>query len=242
MRLVVGAAALAGAAAWLLARRHHRPAQGPDDELEPSMPHSAAPTDAADAVRREGVAVVTGAFDHDELEPLRRRVLALEPLKRQNRRKLRTELVHSPSEPVYAELAARPIIRELVALLLGPRHYLEKAGLIVAEPGAELQRWHMDTPHLFATREHLPPHSVSLFVPLCELTHANGPTEFELATHRKINLTRPRRRVPAVCKIGALVVYDVRVLHRGGANTSKVERPLVYMTFSRVWYRDTLNP
>ena len=36
--------------------------------------------------------------------------------------------------------------------LLGGKTYLEKAGLLVAHPGAEAQRWHMDTPHLFASR------------------------------------------------------------------------------------------
>mmetsp|Transcript_32482 Transcript_32482/g.107404 ORF Transcript_32482/g.107404 Transcript_32482/m.107404 type:complete len:270 (-) Transcript_32482:504-1313(-) len=43
----------------------------------------------------------------------------------------------------------------------------------------------MDTPHLFACREHLPPHSLSVFVPLCDLRPANGPTEFHLASHIK---------------------------------------------------------
>ena len=37
----------------------------------------------------------------------------------------------------------------MVRSLLGGRTYLEKAGVLVAHPGAEPQRWHMDTPHLF---------------------------------------------------------------------------------------------
>tara|TARA_B100000780_G_scaffold84578_1_gene57901 strand:+ start:292 stop:483 length:192 start_codon:yes stop_codon:yes gene_type:complete len=40
----------------------------------------------------------------------------------------------------------------VVRSLLGGRTYLEKAGVLVAHPGAEPQRWHMDTPHLFASR------------------------------------------------------------------------------------------
>ena len=40
--------------------------------------------------------------------------------------------------------------------LLGGKTYLEKAGLLVAHPGAEAQRWHMDTPHLFASRRATP--------------------------------------------------------------------------------------
>ena len=31
-------------------------------------------------------------------------------------------------------------------------------------------------------------------------------------------------------------------MHRGGPNRSTAERPVIYLTFSRVWYRDTLNP
>ena len=97
-------------------------------------------------------------------------------------------------------------------------------------------------PPLLARRAHLPPHSVSVFVPLVDLTPANGPTEFQLGTHIKANLVQPRRRCSAACAAGDLVVYDTRVMHRGGANASEADRPMVYLTFSRVWYRDTLNP
>jgi len=131
----------------------------------------------------------------------------------------------------------------IVRALLGSKTYLEKAGLILSHPGAEAQRWHMDNPHLYAIPTHLPPHSLTVFVALCELTAANGPTEFHLATHVKAHLAAPRKRHAAArCAAGSLVVYDTRILHRGGANASGAERPLVYMTFSRVWFRDTVNP
>ena len=222
--------------------------------------------------------------------------------------------------------------------------------MLVAHPGAEAQRWHMDTPHLFAsrraahparrpcgcmrsiaaaphtpdprhslrlsmrltptttpTRQHLPPHSVSVFIPLCALTASNGPTEFQLSTHIKANLTRPPTHADARCPLGSVAIYDIRVMHRGGAhpchmahpcreqagseaplsagarrslplappasigrsgtrywrkgalwpghaarsplllpttgaNRSDADRPMVYLTFSRNWYRDVLNP
>ena len=126
--------------------------------------------------------------------------------------------------------------------LLGGKTYLEKAGMLVAHPGAEAQRWHMDTPHLFTVGQHLPPHSLSVFVPLVDLVAANGPTEFQLSTHVKANLVAPQRHALACCPAGSLVVYDVRIMHRGGPNESSGDRPMVYLTFSRVWYRDTLNP
>lgn len=79
---------------------------------------------------------------------------------------------------------------------------------------------------------------------------------------------RARYRCAAVCAAGDLVIYDTRVMHRGGPNGSDADRhvitpsrrapqsplncaenrsvisgrPMVYLTFSRVWYRDTLNP
>jgi ectoine hydroxylase-related dioxygenase (phytanoyl-CoA dioxygenase family) len=81
-----------------------------------------------------------------------------------------------------------------------------------------------------------------VFVPLVDLHEANGPTEFHLGTHVKANLVLPQRHTSARCGAGAVVLYDTRIMHRGGANRAEAERPIVYLTFSRVWYRDTLNP
>ena len=194
-------------------------------------------------VRAEGVCVVSRLFAPSELAPLRAAIDALEPRKLQNRRAHRWEHVHDPDAAVFQELAARPEIAAIVRALLGSKTYLEKAGLILSHPGAEAQRWHMDNPHLYAIPTHLPPHSLTVFVALCELTAANGPTEFHLATHVKAHLAAPRKRHAAArCAAGSLVGYDTRIRHRGGANASDAERPLVYMTFSRVWFRDTVNP
>lgn len=136
------------------------------------------------------------------------------------------------------------------------------------------------------------------------LTELNGPTEFQLSTHIKANLTRPPKHADARCPLGSLAIYDIRVMHRGGthlrwkqagshlgrlarrvlfqrqimpraapssgqprpigrlgphwpgqcrmcmgaslpttgANRSDADRPVVYLTFSRIWYRDMLNP
>ena len=91
-------------------------------------------------------------------------------------------------------------------------------------------------------RTHLPPHSLSVFVPQCDLVPQNGPTEFQLSTHIKANLALRPRLVIACCAAGSVVVYDTRVMPRGGANHSAAERPMLYLTISRIWYRDTLNP
>ncbi len=100
----------------------------------------------------------------------------------------------------------------------------------------------MDTPLPPARRAHLPAHSLSVFLPLVDLVPSNGPTEFQLGTHIKANLVQPQRRAHAACRAGSLVFYDPRLMHRGGPNSSDAERPMAYLTFSRIWYRDTLNP
>ena len=118
--------------------------------------------------------MVHDALSADELTELGQRLAALTPRKMQNRRPQRWEHVHDPASDAFTRLAELPGIAAVVRALLGGKTYLEKAGMLVAHPGAEPQRWHMDTPHLFASRQHLPPHSISVFVPLCALTELNG--------------------------------------------------------------------
>jgi ectoine hydroxylase-related dioxygenase (phytanoyl-CoA dioxygenase family) len=226
----------------LLRMRRRGPAIARRCRTPPSVPRAHMADDIAAAVRAEGVCVADRVLDAAAVETLRSRVELVEPRKLQNRRAHRWEHVHSPEAAPFADLAALPEIAAVVRALLGPKTYLEKAGLLVSHPGADAQRWHMDTPHLFSVRTHLPPHSLSVFVPLVDLVPSNGPTEFQLATHIKAKLVVPQRHVVACCPAGSLVVYDVRIMHRGGPNASVDERPVVYLTFSRIWYRDTLNP
>ena len=247
--LTASGASIAVALLWLHRRRQagaSRAEASQDGATWTRMPvlpaTSLADGAVAQAVRGAGACVVHGAFTEDEVAEMGRQIAALEPRKLQNRRPHRWEHVHEPTAEVFQRLAASPAIAAAVKSLLGPKTYLEKAGMLVAHPGADAQRWHMDTPHLFANKTHLPAHSISVFVPLCELTELNGPTEFQLTTHIKANLAKPQPQADARCPLGSLVLYDIRVMHRGGPNRSDADRPVVYLTFSRIWYRDTLNP
>ena len=44
------------------------------------------------------------------------------------------------------------------------------------------------------------------------------------------NLVKPQRHASACCPAGSLVLYDPRTMHRGGANSSHADRPMVYLT------------
>ena len=200
--------------------------------------------ECAQHVKDDGVAVITEVFPLPEIAKLRQQIEDAKATCKQkvNRRKNRYEYVFSPSSSPFDELARNKVIQEIMRLLLGNKFYLEKAGLMESHPGSNAQRWHMDAPHLFANRVHLPPATINMFISLCELTDDNGPTEFQLGTQKKSNLALPKRLVKAKCPAGSLMLYDIRVIHRGGANESKLPRPLIYLTFSRIWFRDAINP
>ena len=249
LAVAVASASFGASLALLLSHLLHRrrrvvdtPLPASPDTSVRSVPIAADAAAAAPLVRTVGVCIVQHVLQSADVEQLREVLKSVEPIKLQNRRAHRWEHVHSPTSPVFAELAAHPVIAAAARALLGPKYYLEKCGLIVSHPGSDAQRWHMDTPHLFASRDHLPVHSLSVFVPLCDLVPSNGPTEFQLHSHVKANLVRPQAHATACCTAGAMVMYDTRIMHRGGPNASDTDRPLVYLTLSRVWYRDTLNP
>ena len=195
-------------------------------------------------VRDGGVGVMREVFTSAEVAALQHEIENKKPSCKQkvNRRKCRFEYVFSPADSPFASLAENEQIKTLMRSLLGTKYYLEKAGLIESLPGSNAQRWHMDIPHLFANRVHLPPMTINIFIPMCALTDENGPTELQVGTQRKAELANPKRYAKARCGPGSLVMYDPRVIHRGGSNQGKDARPLLYLTFSRIWYRDTVNP
>ena len=119
------------------------------------------------------------------------------------------------------------------------------------DPIPPAQLWHRDGPSLFETGHH-DTHCFNVFVPLIDVTTENGTTEFIPGTHNddtfqemvgdvlSLAQTDPAAQhdyaVRAQVSAGTVLVFDVRVLHRGLANASMVERPMMYFTFSRDWF------
>ncbi|GMH58388.1 hypothetical protein TrRE_jg4080, partial [Triparma retinervis] len=101
------------------------------------------------------------------------------------------------------------------------------AGVVHAwgkEEGAEpdVQVWHRDGPTLLGGGEkgrgHRT-HCLNLFIPLCDVGKENGATEPSLPS-------------------GGFLMFDIRTLHRGGANLTPVGRDVLYVTFAWNWWRD----
>ena len=106
--------------------------------------------------------------------------------------------------------AAPPLWRQVVRDALGSRCKLCYAGLVMNLPGSHDQGWHVDAPALFSSEEDeeedegdddhdrgggrtrrvqqqlpdLPPHALTVFVPLCTPDPSLGATEFFCGSHR----------------------------------------------------------
>lgn len=136
---------------------------------------------------------------------------------------------------------------------------LDTVSHVTSLPRAPSQHWHRDTVrqlHKGSDESALAnAHCVTLFLPLIDVEIENGPTELLLGSHlscsasesRKISVpdgggswdfenecahtvTRPYK---ATAEAGAAILFDSRILHRGGANRSERRRPQIYVTWAQ---------
>ena len=140
------------------------------------------------------------------------------------------------SERIYALLAKAPAMAELIehpailAMLdqLLPKNYLLSAALAInVHPGETPQPWHIDDgAGGLPWPKPRPMFGVSTIWALEDFTHENGATEVipgsqnwpasrEAAEHEVHKVAMPA---------GSVVVFDGRLLHRGGANNSSATR------------------
>lgn len=131
----------------------------------------------------------------------------------------------------------------IVHMLLGHGcHALPtQSGCMFSTPDmSENQPWHTDGPHRSDT-EHLPPDNLVVFIPLVDMTLELGPTQFIPQSHVFRDLQEKDGTVAPLLRAGQMVLMDYRVVHRGLKNTSKHDRPLLYLTFGRQGWSDKEN-
>jgi len=152
--------------------------------------------------------------------------------------------------------AIQDSIFPLVPHLLGVTSWDELCmchlSLVVSTASSAEQAWHADGGHA-SLSEHLPCHVANVFVPLQNVPMELGPTEFRPGTHVYTRNLAPmmlaakcrkqlRDPVTPELKLGDILVFDYRVLHRGRANLSQHQnRTILVMTFCKPWYKDVLN-
>lgn len=85
----------------------------------------------------------------------------------------------------------------------------------------------------------LPPYYLTVFIPLVEITPANGPTEFVKGSHlEKIANDKEGEIYAPLVTPGDVVIFDGRTLHRGTPNHTPHEKLIAYITFVANWYHD----
>lgn len=138
---------------------------------------------------------------------------------------------------------------EFLHKLLGKSMILESFGIVFSLPGAKHQGFHRDGSVLFDSYSvegnvsisgFLPAYAITLAIPLINIDKETGRTEIKSKTHRYIEDNQTKLIKPSL-NIGSALLWDFRVLHRGGENNSTKIRPLIYMTYSREWWRDIDN-
>jgi len=165
--------------------------------------------------------------------------------------------VRAPLAPPFSDdqLIANPIVLQLIRLLLGSRVEIDTLSQVSALPGAADQSWHTDVEGLFREPEpgaigHHPPAGLVMVVPLVNLTEEMGPTEFQTGSHRLQELTDPLERkfaawslpiVRPLLDAGSVVLFDLRLTHRGTQNIADTHRPILYMSYVKEWWVDIRN-
>jgi Phytanoyl-CoA dioxygenase (PhyH) len=122
-----------------------------------------------------------------------------------------------------------------------------ETSFIVSTAEAEEQPWHADGKHVDFSK-HLPVHCLNVFIPLVNVPTERGPTELSPGSHyftrqpspMKIDLDKLRPLAPEM-KLGDILIFDYRLLHRGKPNLSKTHRPMLVLTFSEPTFKDVYN-
>jgi hypothetical protein len=137
---------------------------------------------------------------------------------------------------------------------------LDTLSSVTSIPLSPSQSWHRDTPYLYKeiqTNESLDlaPHAMVMFVPLTDLQDpATGPPQFMLRSHKPCANMEPRDlgkgnthvcadTVLWTCNAtkGSALLFDIRLLHRGGRNKSRKRRAILYTSYVKHWWVDAVN-
>ena len=125
---------------------------------------------------------------------------------------------------------------------------------VVMSDNLGTQAWHADGPHLFAAPscpQQLPVHAVTVFLPLVDLDGTNGPTEFAPGSQMhgcEVEADADTGEAMGNCatsvilaRVGEAIIFDYRTWHRGLANASDDDRPVLYMVVAKPWWTDSRN-
>lgn len=141
------------------------------------------------------------------------------------------------------------LVKPLLEMILGPQLILGSLGVVTALPGALEQHVHADYRCLFDEDKgvscSVPTYAVTFAVPLLDIDPVNGPTKIWAGSHKTYPIDQKMESYPMHLlygPLGSCYFWDYRTFHAGGANHSEKMRSLLYMSYTRCWFKDFLNP
>ena len=169
----------------------------------------------------------------------------------------RSERVYAllAKSPLFADLAAHPLVLEVCEAVLGANFMLGACLAINTHPGETVQPMHFDDSFYKVPRPR-PPYGISAFWNIDEFTVENGATQIIPGSHRwgddapigaafdhsfEPGFVQPEEHHPglqsAVMPAGSLMIAMGTLWHRGGANRSDKARLLITPQYCAAWCR-----
>jgi ectoine hydroxylase-related dioxygenase (phytanoyl-CoA dioxygenase family) len=147
------------------------------------------------------------------------------------------------------ELFASPPLLAIAQATLGVDMIINSLAVVIALPGALAQRAHVDHSMLFPSDEAAsmtaPPYALTAIIPLLDLDESTGSTEVwprgPLMATPDLWTTKLAGSTVLPLLLGDAALMDYRVCHGGTSNPGSVPRPILYVVYSRPWFRDADN-
>jgi len=142
------------------------------------------------------------------------------------------------------ELLLTPLVQSVLSAgaVLGPSLAVGSLGAVITTPGAAASAWSSRGGYPLGggselVGHDLPPYSVTLVIPLANLTARHGPTEFLVGSSALAGTADAAGtpRVPLL-QMGDAVLVDHSVSHREGPNLSEQARAVLYISVRRPWF------
>ena len=147
-----------------------------------------------------------------------------------------------------AAVFANPLLRGILAPLLGGDMQLNSFTTVTSYPGAPMQDIHRDHGHLFANEPDvgpsLPVYAVNVAVPLIDVDLETGPTGVWPGSHRwPSNVQAQARGHRARSRSGAATACCWTTAPSTPVCPTKAHRvrPVLYMVYARGWFFDDAN-
>lgn len=212
---------------------------------------------AIESLRTLGGAIIEDAVDPVRCDDLCAAMLASLPEAAKGKPAEDTpgHVQHNPplrAEHLHPEVFANPRALQVAYALLGkPVQLMLYTGNTMLGGTSQMQPVHWDERQLWAGLESsVPGHSLTVNLPLVDVTEENGAIEVWPGTHldNRSGAQRSSLHVPAEwlagresvrvpTRKGSLFLRDGRMWHRGTTNATPEPRPMIAVVYSASWFR-----